>query len=208
MLESIFQDGKVLQMLGIASAVLSICAFVPYIRDILKGRTQPQRASWLIWSVLGSIALASQIYEGATQSLWFAAIQVGGTIAVLLLAITFGAGRFLLRGDIYVLMAAALGLVLWMLTDTAVYALSITITISLLGGVMTCKKAYRDPNSETLSKWVWAFFASVCAIGAVGQFDPVLMAYPAYVFILNGAIISSIHLGRARQMRVGVIAAE
>lgn len=208
MLESIFQDGTVLQMLGIASAVLSICAFFTYIRDILNRRSQPQRASWLIWSVLGAIALASQVYEGATQSLWFATIQVGGTIFVFLLAITFGRGRFLLRGDMYVVLAAGIGIVLWLLTDTAVYALSITITISLLGGVMTLKKAYRDPDSETLGKWGWSFLASGCAMGAVGQFDAILLAYPAYVFALNGAVVTAIHLGRARQMRVGVVAAE
>ena len=77
-------SAQILLFFGIASGALSTFAYIPYIIDTVARRTQPQRASWLIWSVLGSIALISQIYEGATSSLWFAGVQVSGTIIVFL----------------------------------------------------------------------------------------------------------------------------
>ena len=49
-------------VMGLAAALLSTCAYIPYIRDTLRGNTQPQRASWLIWSVLGSVAYESQMW--------------------------------------------------------------------------------------------------------------------------------------------------
>jgi hypothetical protein len=52
------QDDGVVRTLGIASALLATYAFVPYVRDVLARRTEPQNACWLIWSVLSSIALA------------------------------------------------------------------------------------------------------------------------------------------------------
>ena len=42
-------------LMGVLAGVLSTCAFIPYIRDTLAGRTHPLRSSWLIWSVLVTI---------------------------------------------------------------------------------------------------------------------------------------------------------
>lgn len=187
-----------LAQFGLASALLSTLAFLPYIKDTYLRRTQPQRASWLIWSVLGSIAFFSQLHEGATQSLWFAGVQVSGTITVFLMSIMLGRGRFLDRGDGLVLALAAFGLLAWYLTDRAAYALAMTITISLLGGIATVAKAWRSPHSETLSTWVLSFFGSGCAVLAVGGTNWILLAYPLYLLTLNGAITAAILLGRAR----------
>ncbi len=192
-------SGNAMLMLGIASGVLSTIAFIPYIVDTIARRTHPQRASWLIWSVLGSIALVSQIYEGATASLWFAGVQVSGTIIVFLLSIRRGSGRFLSNNDYAILLAASVGLVLWYFTENAAYALAITISISLLGGLATAVKAFHDPDSETLSTWVISFIASACAMLAVGKMDFVLLAYPVYLFTLYLAFIVAILLGRARR---------
>ena len=192
-------EPTVLAFLGLAAGVLSTIAYLPYIIDTLAGRTQPQRASWLIWSVLGSIAFFSQVYEGATASLWFAAVQVSGTITVLLLSIWKGQGSYLRRVDYLALAAAAFGLVLWYFTETAAYALSITIGISLLGGVLTVSKSYHNPESETLVTWVVSLAASACALLAVGKMDPVLLAYPAYLFTLYTLFVGAILLGRLRQ---------
>lgn len=181
---------------GILSGVLSSLAFLPYIIDTLARRTRPERASWLIWSVLGSIAFFSQLHEGGGDSLWFAGAQVTGTAVVFLLSIALGVGGFLNRADAFVLTAAAGGLVLWYHTDTALYALVITICISLLGGTVTVAKAFRDPGSETMATWGMSWVASVFAILSVGRADPVLLAYPLYLFTLNGAIVLAILAGR------------
>ncbi len=184
---------------GVASGVLGTIAFVPYIADTLAGRTRPQRASWLIWSILGSIAVMSQIYEGATVSLWFAVVQVGGTIIVFVISIWAGTGRFLSKTDYYILGLASIGLLLWYFTETAAYALAITISISLLGGLATVVKAWHYPHSETLSTWVVALLASCFAILSVGDFNPIIVAYPLYLFTLYLAFIVAICLGRLRQ---------
>ena len=183
---------------GIASGVLSVFAFLPYILDTIARRTEPQRASWLTWAVLGSIAFMSQVFEGATSSLWFAGVQVASTIIILVLSIWVGTGKFLGKSDYMILVAASIGLLLWYFTDNAAYALAITISISLLGGMATIVKAYRDPESETLITWVVSLVASVCAILSVGVVDPTLLAYPLYLFTLYLGFIVAIVLGRAR----------
>ncbi|WP_299652533.1 hypothetical protein [uncultured Tateyamaria sp.] len=198
MLDVLSQGDDPLRLFGIASAVLSAYAFLPYARNTVRGRTHPQRASWLIWSVLGLIAFVSQAAEGATASLWFAAIQVGWTLTIFALSIRRGTGRLLNAGDEYVLGAAALGLGLWALTDNAAYALGITITISMLGGGATILKAYRHPTSETMATWVLCFLAAVLAVLAVGRLDWVLLAYPLYLLSLYAGILIAMALGRSQ----------
>ena len=183
---------------GLLSGLLSAYAYAPYAFDILRGQTHPQRASWFIWSVLASISLFAQIAEGATQSLWFAAVQTGGTVFIFLLGLRRGVGGLANMADALVLVGAAFGLVLWMYTDNAAYALLISIAISLLGGAVTVLKAYRAPETETMATWAACFCASICAMLAVGALDWMLLAYPLYLFTLNGAIMAAIWLGRRR----------
>ena len=140
-------DFEPLFICGIIAGALSVFAYLPYIADTLKGLTQPQRSTWMIWSILSSMSFFSQLAEGATDSLWFSGVQASGTIIVSLLSVRFGTGNFLSRADSFILTGATLGLCLWYATDSAVYALAISIGISTLGGILTVAKAYRAPDS-------------------------------------------------------------
>ena len=40
---------------GTASGALGALAFLPYIANVLQGRSSPQRASWLIWATISTI---------------------------------------------------------------------------------------------------------------------------------------------------------
>lgn len=185
--------------------LFSIMALLPYVRDTLNGDTRPQRASWLIWSVLGTIAFFSQIYEGAEESLGFAAVRVLGAVLIFVIAIWKGRGSYLGAIDFGVLAAAALGILAWSYTSNAAYALAVTIGVSLLGGLLTLTKAYHFPGSETLTTWALSLLASICALLSVGRFDPVLLAYPAYLFTLHGMFVTAILLGRrARSVNASV----
>ncbi|MCY6380515.1 hypothetical protein [Hoeflea prorocentri] len=196
-----FETMTSLTILGLLSGILATFAYIPYILDISRRRTRPQRASWLIWSVLGTIAFFSQVYEGASGSLWFAGVQVSGTVIIFCLSIRVGVGGYLKRSDYMILACAAAGLLLWYNTDNAAYALAITISISLLGGSATVLKAYRDPGSETMVTWAVSLIASVCAMLSVGGLDPILLAYPVYLFTLKGSIVLAMILGRSRRRR-------
>ena len=183
---------------GLLSGLLSLFAYLPYLRDTLRGVTRPQRASWFIWTVLSMIAFAAQIAEGATQSLWFAGVQMGGTAVIFALSIKRGVGGLVNFTDCLILVAAALGLYLWSVTNDPAYALAISIGISLLGGSVTVVKAYNAPWSGTLSTWCFSFVASICAMVAAGPFDLMLWAYPMYLFLLNGAIVLAMLWGKSK----------
>jgi hypothetical protein len=187
--------------IGILAGILSIIMYLPYIKDTIKGITHPHRASWLIWSSLGLIAFFTQLAKGATNSLWMTAAQTLGTLLVFLLALKLGVGGFNKRDKIS-LLVAALGLMIWLFTKEAAYALLITIAVDAIGAGLTAIKAYEMPESETLITWILSAVSGLLGAIAVGKPSFILMAYPLYVFLANSWVIAGIYLGHKRKTMI------
>lgn len=184
-----------LQLFGYISGILIAVCFIPYIRDILLLKTKPQRASWLIWTVLGGIAFFSQIAEGASYSLWLPGINTLGIAIVFLLSLKYGVGG-LNRRDYIALFISFLGLILWYFSQEAAIALFIAIAVDTVGGILTIHKAYQDPASETMITWIIASVSGFFGVLAVGSWDIILLCYPFYILLVNAAVAIAIYLGK------------
>lgn len=186
-----------LQLFGYISGALILIEFIPYLRDILRRKTKPQRTTWLIFTILGGIAFFSQLAEGATHSLWLPGAIIFTVSGIFLLSLKFGVGGFA-RKDYIVLAFAALGLLGWYLTDRAVVALYIVIAIDIAATTLTIDKAYRRPETETLIAWLLSSVSGVFAALAVGKLDIVLLSYPLMIACVDGAVVAAILLGRRK----------
>jgi hypothetical protein len=189
------------QLIGYLAGFINIFGFVPYIRDIFGGTTKPQRMSWFIWLVLGSIAFASQFAEGAHASLWMTGVQTSGVVVIFLISLSRGVGGFT-RSDLIALAVAALGLVLWYFTKQAVWALYLVILVDIAGVALTVHKSYLNPESESLVAWWFYAIAGLLAAVAVGRFNVILLSYPIYIFLANFTVVIAISLGNKRKARV------
>lgn len=186
-----------LAIFGYISAVLSILMVVPYIRDIFLLKTKPERASWLIWTVLGFIAFFSQLAKGATDSLWLTGGQTLAVLIIVLLSIKYGVGGLTNR-DIKALIAAAVGLIIWYITKEATWALLIVVAIDSVGTLLTAIKSYEDPESETFSTWIMSGTSGIFGALAVGAIHPILLVYPLYIVIANYTIVITMLLGKRK----------
>jgi hypothetical protein len=183
---------------GLIAGVLSASCYVPYIRDILSGTTRPERATWLIWTVLGLILLVSQLAKGASASVWLTVAQTAGVTTIFLLSLKYGEGG-LARSDIIALAVAAAGLVAWYFTREASVALYIAIGVDFSGGILSVVKAYRDPESETALTWLIAAFAGAFGMLAVGLDGPIaLLAFPTYYLVISLMLYGAIQLGHRK----------
>lgn len=187
-----------LQFFGILSAILTLISIIPYIKDILRKTTKPERASWFIWTVLGSIAFFSQLAKGATDSLWLTGAQTLEVSIVFFLSIKYGVGG-LAKRDIMALLVAGIGLLLWSVTQEAAYALFFVIIADGAGSILTMLKSYEDPGSETLSTWIISGTAGFFGALAVGSWDVILLSYPVYIWLINYVIAGSMILGKRRK---------
>lgn len=166
-----------LQVFGYLSGLFIALGFIPYIKDILRLKTKPQRATWIIYTILSSIAFFSQLAKGAGSSLWLTSIDTLAIIAIFLLSIKYGVGGFG-KKDFFALFIASIGLIAWYYTREAAIALYIVIIIDAAGTYLTLDKTFKDPESETLIAWMLSAIAGIFSMLAVGSWNIILLSYP------------------------------
>jgi hypothetical protein len=180
---------------GILAGVLQLVASAPYVRDILRGSTKPQRATWTIWTTLSFVVLASQWASGAT---WSLALTIGQTFScgvIFVLALRRGVGG-VTPVEFMLLAIAALGIVGWQVADDPTVATCSVVIADIIGVALMLPKTYRDPGSETLSTYAIGVVSTLFALVAVDALVPALFIYPLYILIADSALVVVIVMRR------------
>ncbi len=167
----------------------------PYIAAILRGSTRPSRTSWLIWTVVSAILLASSVRLGARNTVWLAAAYCLIPLTIFGLSIGYGEGK-VSRLDWFCLAGTALGILAWFVLGSPQATLFICIAMDALGAIPTVRKAYCRPRSESLAGWAVAFLAATINLGAITDWTPGISAYPLYAFALSGLVCLTVAIGR------------
>lgn len=189
---------------AILSGVIVLFGGPPYLIDILKGKTKPQRTTWLIWSVLGVTAFISQVQLGAHWSLVFAGMNALGNLIVFALSLKFGVGGWK-RGDVVALGIAAVGIVASLVTSTPLIALLGVIVADFAGTILTLEKTFRMPSSETSITWFFLGTSSLFGALSVGSWSFTLLLYPVYMVAATYGVLVAQALGaRLRPARVRI----
>jgi hypothetical protein len=183
------------ELFALLSGLVVLIGAPPYLLDILKGTTKPERTTWFIYAVQGSIAFGSQVVLGAHWSLLFAGLNAAGNLIVFLLSLKYGVGGWK-RIDIAALTIAAIGLVLSLVTENALIALWGVIVADFAGTVPTLVKTYRAPKSETSITWFTLGTSSLLAIGSVGSWSFKLLLYPVYMTFATYGVLVAQYFGR------------
>jgi hypothetical protein len=187
-------------LLGVLAGAMSVADTVPYVRDILRGRTRPHRGTWLIWGTLAVVVVLSQRADGASWSLVMVAADAVLTLLILALSIRRGVGG-VTHGEVALIGIAGLGVAGWAIADEPLIATAGVIVADLIGAALMVPKTWRDPGSETLATFVFASAAGLLAAGAVGALDVSLLIYPVYFWLVNGALALLIVVARSRRAR-------
>jgi hypothetical protein len=180
---------------GILAGILQLVATAPYLRDILRGTTTPQRATWTIWTTLSLVVLSSQWASGAGWSLVLTVGQVVSCSGIFLLALRRGVGG-VSPLELALLGIAALGVVGWQIADDPAVATCSVVAADLIAVALMLPKTFRNPRSETLETYVIGVVSTVFALAAVGSGTASLLIYPLYLLIADAAVAGLIFLRR------------
>lgn len=173
---------------GRVAGLFSLAAFVPYILSILRGRTRPNRATWWIWTVVGSLLAVSYYASGARHTLWVAVSYVLGPLITAILSLRFGVGGST-RFDRGCLLGAGMGALLWWAFSSPLIALLINLGIDLLGALPTISKAHSDPGGEDTLAWGLFLLGNTLNLFAIEQWRFSIVVYPVYMFLLSALIL-------------------
>lgn len=170
------------------SAALTLCAAIPYIRDILRGTTRPRVASWAVWASATGIGAAAALSRGQ----WLAGLFLGACAAEDAAVAVLG-WRHGDRGigwlDGACAAGAAAGLVLLVLVRAPVQAAAAAVAVDLAAGIPTVRHAWAAPHEETWSEFAWCGLAAALVLAAAGSGQVTGAAYPAYLAVFDAGLV-------------------
>lgn len=172
------------EFFGSITVVIALISYVPYIKDILAGKTKPHIFSWLVWTVLTFVVLFVQLGDNAGPGAWSTAVTGLICLGILLLAFRQGS-HFITKSDIGMLIAAGVTLVLWATTkNPTLSAISITM-VDAAGFIPTMRKSWHLPHSETLAMYMLTLTKHLISLLAMRNVSVVTSLYPGYLVVAN-----------------------
>ncbi len=178
---------EIASIAGKLAGIISLAAYAPYIRSILRKETKPNRASWIIWAIVSTIIALSYREAGASYAFLAPIGYVIGSTIVFILSIRHGVGGWT-PFDRRCLIGAAISLVLWWAFNSPMSALLINLFINLLGTLPTLKKVWYQPETE--SKVAWSLFSlgTLINLFAIEKWIFSMAVYPVSMLFLVGMV--------------------
>lgn len=136
------------EYLGIISGIFLIAGYVPYIYEVIKKTSIPNRASWFIWSLSTAIILFGVKETGTNEAIWVPIADAVGCFSIFMLSLFMGVGGWS-KTDKISLGICAISLGLWWGTGSALIALLTNLLIYISGYIPTIKKSISHPKEES-----------------------------------------------------------
>jgi hypothetical protein len=192
---------------AILGALIVLTGNAAYARDTVRGNTQPNRVTWVLWGLAPMIAFAAEVVQGV------------GLNAVLTLAVGFGpllvvAASFLdprayarvtpFDAGCGVLSLIALGA--WAATGRGNLAILLSILADFLAALPTIRKAYRLPHTEHAVAFLSGVVGATITLLTIKAEDWgfASVAFPAYIALDSGLIAVLILVPRPSRSAVPV----
>ncbi|MGO8696439.1 MAG: hypothetical protein ACLQVY_01785 [Limisphaerales bacterium] len=180
------------KVLAIASGVAYTVAYLDYNRQVVKGATRPNGATWLIWSVIAGVSTTS--YLKASGDVWKSVIPIINIclcLATFVLAVSLKKFKQPDPMDFIALLIGAIAVVVWKQYGSAKYA-NLIVQFAILSGFIPTWRAIRaDPWCEQPRPW-WLWTTGYFLAGVVvllrwnGQwFD---LVYPVNCALLHSSV--------------------
>jgi hypothetical protein len=153
-----------------------------YLRDTLRGTTQPNRVTWLLWAVAPLLAALVEFRSGV--GLRTLTTFVVGFMPLLVFIASFHNRHAVWkigRLDYACGLLSAAGTAGWLVTRSGVVAIVAAIVADGLAGLPTVLKSWTTPGSESVSSYVGAVANSGILLLTVRNWTTAQVAFPLYI---------------------------
>ena len=187
-------------IIGIVAIILTFIGYVPYLRDVIKGKTIPHVYSWFLWGFVTLIAFAIQVSTGGGIGAFVTLTAAVMCVVVFTLGIKNKAKRQITKIDTLFFILALVALGFWLIARQPVISAILATGIDLLGYAPTVRKSWNKPHSETLSFYFLNTIRFGLAVISLQTYSITTALYPV-VWIFGNGIFALILLIRRQQIR-------
>ncbi len=191
----------------IIGVILQSIGGVSYLIDTIKGKVQPNKVSWLLWSIAPLIAFSAMVQQGVgLQSL--VTFIVGFVPLVIFIAsfINKKATWEITKLDIICGILSLLGLGLWMFTQVGNIAIFFSIVADGLAAIPTIIKSYKHPQSESATVYSLGIINALIGVLTITTWNFETYGFPIYLLVVNSVfsflIISKIGTRNIKKLKI------
>ena len=178
-------------------AAIGAAGTLVYVRDTLRGTTQPNRVTWLLWAIAPLLAAAVEFRSGV--GLRTLTTFMIGFMPLLVFAASFHnpAAVWKARRLAYACGALSLaGTAAWLATQNGVVAIVASIAADFLAGLPTLMKSWSNPESETASSYVGALISTGILLLTIDRWTTEVAAFPLFI-VCSASVQVLLVAGRA-----------
>ena len=180
----------------ILGAAIGSAGMVLYLRDTLRGDTQPNRVTFLLWAVAPLLAFGAEVAAGVgLRSLM---TFVVGFFPLLIFLASFrspGAVWELQRIDYVCGALSVAGLLAWIVTQHGTVALVAAVGADALAATPTVRKSWLEPETETAAAYAAAAVNAGITLLTVTEFTTADVAFPIYI-LCGASLMTALIAGR------------
>ena len=176
-----------------AGTLINLYFTFSYIQAVFKGVIQPNRITWLMWSIAPLIATVAAISNGVGLSVL--PIFMSGFTPLLVFMISFAnknAYWKLSTGDYVCGLMSIFALVVWYISKNPNYAILFAIISDGFAAFPTIVKAWRYPETEEIRAFIGGLILATSSFFAIETWDFSALAFPIYLVGLNILMIYAI----------------
>lgn len=188
--------GVLQSLAGAAAAALTVYAFLPYIRGILRGTVRPHVFSWVIWGATTLVVFFAALQSGGGLGAWVIGLSATLTLAIAALAWRHRADVTITRLDWLFFALAASSLPLWYVTASPVWAVVVLTIVDLLGFGPTFRKAWEDPRSESMGFYGLFVLRNLLVVAALERYTLATWLFPVSIAAACALLVGLIALRR------------
>ncbi len=180
-------------IMGGVAALLALYSSYLYVKDMVRGNTKPHIYTWLIWSIVTTIAFLGQWVSGGGPGSWATGVSAVVVISILLFSLYGNLGtKDITFFDTFCLFLALLSILPWLLTNSVLWSVIFATLIDLIAFLPTMRKTWHAPRSEPLGSNYVDVVKHTLSLVSMGSYSLVTLIYPAAVLITKFLIIGEI----------------
>lgn len=191
---------------GLLSSFLAIVCCIPYLKDIVKRKTEPHMYSWLVWTILQGVGVAAQLKDGAGYGAW--ALGIGAVFCFVIFILSFKYGtKNISRFDLFCLISSVGAIGIYIFINDPIWATIVVAVVDFVGFLPTFRKGFEEPFTETVSTFIMSGIANLLSIIALQHYSVTTVLYLGSLFFTNSSFSTMILLRRKllkkQQMEIG-----
>ncbi|MDB5164230.1 MAG: hypothetical protein JWS12_848 [Candidatus Saccharibacteria bacterium] len=185
-------------VLLVVAGLITIGSIIPYIMDIIRGKTKPNIVSWITWTLITGVATVAEIGGGEYRTAIFTGTAVLETLTVVILGIKYGHAHYTLF-DVACQVGALFGFVLWAIFNSPAAAVLFSVLIDFIGALPTVRHAWLRPHEETWVTFALAGVGGLLAIFALTNYNWTSLTYAVYIVLIN-IVFSFVIITRGKKL--------